>query len=798
MSLLSHRSPLIAIAAICAVLGVLAFSQHHSSSDAGPLPLTFTVTDDYDMSDWNLADDVCDSLMLTVGEQCTLRAAIEEANDEPGLNRIEFDFPVAGVNTIILLSALPPITEAVEIDGTTQGGCAADVPCVEIDGSATPTVDGLTLMGDGSTIRGLIINGFTEESAVLILLESSGNTIVGNYFGTNSTGMAADPNEIGVNIYGSDNQVGGDSAADRNILSGNGAGLIIIGTDQSVGNVVEGNYIGVGVDGETAVPNTGSGVDINLPQTDTQGENTIGPGNVISGNQGMGNTSGVFIMGSGARVHGNLIGTDATGEIAVPNDHGVVVSGQNITVGGDTPGERNVISGNTNKGIWALVNNGPVINNTISGNYIGTDADGTEPLGNGEEGVYLFEDISNNVIGGDSPSERNVIAANGEIGIRIWDSPNNQVLGNYIGTDRTGEEPMGNGFTGISVTVDGSDNNLIRGNVVVDNAQAGIDIIAGVNGTDVLANRVGITPSGDPLGNDGDGVRISDASGNLIGSPGDDANIIAHNGGAGVKVASAEIDTVDNTISGNSIHSNAGLGIDLDFGNHDLAAPVITGFGSVTGTACPNCTVEVFSDSELQGRAYEGSTTANGSGDWTLEEFPSGPNVTATATDDSGDTSEFSAAVVAPPTPTPEPTATSAVTPTATPGSSSTPGPSVTPTAVPTATPTPGPSETPGAKLAQGDVQCDDDVDSVDALQQLRDVAGLTTFQEDGCPQIGSRRRHLWRRRLRRRRRLGRRAEGAPPRRRALSDADGALHGHRRPAVARRCEVTLALLDSAA
>jgi parallel beta-helix repeat protein len=162
-------------------------------------------------------------------------------------------------------------------------------------------------------------------------------------------------------------------------------------------------------------------------------------------------------------------------------------------------------------------------------------------------------------------------------------------------------------------------------------------------------------------------VWIQDgAQGNTIG-PG---NLIAFNG-LGVWVLGS--DTRDNTITRNRIHSNAGQGIWLfDGGNGELAAPAITTVSAtqVSGTACPNCTVEVFSDAEDEGAIYEGTTTADASGNWTLAKPGglSGPYVTATATDGDGNTSQFSAAVSVPgvpPTVTVSPSPTS--TPTATP-----------------------------------------------------------------------------------------------------------------------------------
>ena len=104
-----------------------------------------------------------------------------------------------------------------------------------------------------------------------------------------------------------------------------------------------------------------------------------------------------------------------------------------------------------------------------------------------------------------------------------------------------------------------------------------------------------------------------------------------------------------NTIRGNSIHSNGGKGIEnVNGGNAELPPPVITGFGSVNGTACADCTVDVYSDDEDEGRLYESTVVVDSAGNWTLDGQPAGPNSTATATDSSGNTSEFSIAVPEP------------------------------------------------------------------------------------------------------------------------------------------------------
>jgi parallel beta-helix repeat protein len=141
-----------------------------------------------------------------------------------------------------------------------------------------------------------------------------------------------------------------------------------------------------------------------------------------------------------------------------------------------------------------------------------------------------------------------------------------------------------------------------------------------------------------PLGNRGNGISMDGGEHNII-----QGNRIAFNEEAGVKVGVSP----HNTIRRNEIHSNTGKGIMLAAGgNVGLAAPVIYSAtaGNVVGNACPGCTVEVFSDADDEGRIYEGTTLADPTGHWQLVtvHLLSGPNITATATDPDGNTSEFS------------------------------------------------------------------------------------------------------------------------------------------------------------
>ncbi len=128
------------------------------------------------------------------------------------------------------------------------------------------------------------------------------------------------------------------------------------------------------------------------------------------------------------------------------------------------------------------------------------------------------------------------------------------------------------------------------------------------------------------------------------------ANVIAHNAGAGIRIDLRQqaLSFDENEIRGNAISNNGGSGIVLDnLANGSIAAPNVTGLRPVRGGgACPNCEVDVYSDDADEGRVYEGTAIADGSGAWQLPGLFSGPNVTATVTNTSGSTSEFSAALV--------------------------------------------------------------------------------------------------------------------------------------------------------
>ncbi|MCK5053949.1 MAG: right-handed parallel beta-helix repeat-containing protein, partial [Anaerolineales bacterium] len=141
-----------------------------------------------------------------------------------------------------------------------------------------------------------------------------------------------------------------------------------------------------------------------------------------------------------------------------------------------------------------------------------------------------------------------------------------------------------------------------------------------------------------PLGNDGNGVWVFESSGNSILE-----NDVSYNLGNGVQIEGSY--AIENTISLNSIHDNAYEGIvNLSEGNLELAPPVITSMlgDHIEGTAPPDSWIEIFADTAGEGGTYLGEAVADPEGTFEYYSPLAGPNLTATATDGSGNTSEFS------------------------------------------------------------------------------------------------------------------------------------------------------------
>lgn len=188
----------------------------------------------------------------------SLRQAILDANDAPGENLIIFTLPGGGFKTIHLDSALPDITSPVIIDGWSQSG-SNQPPVIALDGTGTSnSADGLLIRSGSTTVRGLAIYGFVNG----IRIDGAGtNTIQGNYIGTDLTGTNAPGNSgDGILVNSGRNHIGGLVAGTGNLICGNGGnGIALTGTNCS-NNLVQGNYVGLAANSQSALGNFGVGV----------------------------------------------------------------------------------------------------------------------------------------------------------------------------------------------------------------------------------------------------------------------------------------------------------------------------------------------------------------------------------------------------------------------------------------------------------------------------------------------------------------------------------------------------------
>jgi len=543
--------------------------------------------------------------------QGSLRWAITNANANPGPDLIYFNISGTAPFTINLLSALPDVTDPVTIDATTQPGWAnAGTPVVELNGTnAGSSSVGLQLNSAFNTVVGLAINRFPSYG---IVLSGVSNVIQGNFIGTDTTGTTARGNgSYGIWVESSGNRIGGSKGSQGNVISGNNDNGIYIGTSS---NVVQGNYIGISATGANALGNRYSGVVINGGSgnligggtagarncisgngisgvflngedavqnmiqgnyigTDDSGELVVSnandgitvsgaSSNIISGNVISGNgTNGVFLAGPGATgniLAGNLIGTDASGILALGNRNG----GVTITASGNLIGAGNVISGNPPGGIFLV---GGASGNLVQGNLIGLSAAGTSALPNGGDGISI-SGASSNTIGGSVAAARNVISGNAYNGIKILTATDvlNTVCGNYIGTDATGTQAVPNVLAGIRIQ---GCSNVVggvtagSGNVISGNGQQGI-FLAGTNGNVmgnvIQGNLIGLDATGaGSLGNVIEGVVISGAANNQIGGTTAAArNVISANGALMQTIGYVGVYLFGAGTSGNVIQGN--------------------------------------------------------------------------------------------------------------------------------------------------------------------------------------------------------------------------------------------------
>lgn len=440
------------------------------------------------------------------------------------------------------------------VDATGAAALPNGVGLVTFTDNPVTFING-TIFGGGNAGEGNVVSA-NPGGGVGFQVNCNNNIIKGNFIGTDITGTIALGNGGGLFIQGNNNQVGGLTAAERNIISNNNGSGIGFSFGSS-NNTVVGNYIGVDVTGAVAMGNTNNGIEIS--GFDFSTSTLLSPSSpllsaavlpsplnaVVSSNNNIigGTVSGArnIIANCGSSgislnlgcnntvIQGNYIGVDVTGTVAMNNgNNGIEVGGYNFgsqtpalsnntLIGGSVAQARNIISNNSSSGIFI---NAGCSDSIIRGNYIGTDVTGLVNFGNGNVGIQITGyDYTNQVlipsngtiIGGSTAIERNVIVASTNQGIQLNAGVNNTVItGNYIGVDSTGATALANGNVGVQISgydftnhVNvGSNDTIIGGaaagqrNIISGNGNAGIQFNVGVDSTIIKGNYIGVDVTG--------------------------------------------------------------------------------------------------------------------------------------------------------------------------------------------------------------------------------------------------------------------------------------------------------------
>jgi hypothetical protein len=459
---------------------------------------------------------------LTGSGTCSIHDAILYANAHaPGPHTVTFS--IAALN---LASSLEPINVPLTIDG------AFGAPRVDISGGGArsgfdiqPGGGGVT-PGSGTTIKNLVIRNMSGAG---IAITGGGNSVFNCYIGTNAAGTAAQGNSgAGISVT---TVAAGPFTFPPNL---SGIGPNLIGIDPTSGNLISGNgQVGIDIFGQRTVLTT---------------------------------------------VAFNKIGTNFTGLAAIPNgSHGVAISGDSFA---NTIGPGNIISGNNSSVADGINIQGTVMApNVVTTNIIGPASGLLINLGNGREGIRIDSslfDISIPEVVTLGPA--NIIGYNGEDGVLITGSCKKvRVFGNFIGV---AEDPssagtfldLGNVRDGIRASTPGHQiggASVPETNVISANNSSGITLVSTATDVRIQGNIIGRDPFNlINFPNTLDGITLTNVGNNAIGGTGaGEANVIAGNGRNGVKITSGGNGWA-NLITRNSIFGNhvlvTGMGIDLD------------------------------------------------------------------------------------------------------------------------------------------------------------------------------------------------------------------------------------------
>ena len=652
----------------------------------------FTVNDTGDAEDAAL-NGTC----ATAGAVCTLRAAIQEANNTSAADTIsfahQFDGPGGGASDVITLAAgasgsMPNIVQPLTIDGGNCGTATAPEPCAELNATGARI---FLVNADDTTIAGLALRGSSDtaggDASAIVFSNADRMKLRNDWFGVSLEGTL-EANRRSVSGGESDDAViGGTNAADRNVFAASaGTGLVLANDDRVR---VQGNYFGTFANGTTltgenpaqqialfssgAQDGTAVGGLIGGPEAGVPGVCET-PCNVVAGTSGstirLESPGGLDPAGQTA-VEGNFLGLGATGGTLAVG--AIKVAGaDDVIVGGDVSRRNYVTDINADA---------DAANLTVSDNFVGLNTQGTARIADGT--IALGQFGPSPLIAGATVVRNRIARPNAGGGsAMLIEATGTVVKGNTLGIG-TGGQNVGGGAVGL-VANGGSGNQIGGSNPgegnVIGNTSTALFLGAGESGTTVAGNVIGTDASettAQPISDGATGIGILVQGPNNIvgGTTAGGENVISNTFTNAIRI---QFDNND----GNQILRNRGSNngfndllafIDLNppngqgatamtSPNRGIQAPTITAgasAASISGTSEANATIRVYRTVDVTAMSprnatnFVGQTTANGSGAWTLtcpsagcpQQAQGGDRVAATQMDNLGNTSELSNAV---------------------------------------------------------------------------------------------------------------------------------------------------------
>jgi hypothetical protein len=565
------------------------------------------------------------------------------------------------------------------------------------------TGDGIEVIGYYNHIfGGNIISGNGQLGGYQsgIYVGGHDNTVCGNYIGTNSSGASLGNTHYGVYVTGYRNFIGLPSANMENVIGYNQTGIYINNLYFAYPNIVQNNYIGT----DTSFANCGNAVGILVAGTYGNIIGGLRGSGLDSNTIGWNTDAGIRVSNAGNTISGNYIGCNAAGT-KIQNNNGIDIQGSNNLIGGSNPGGGlyygNVIAGNS---LYGILDSGG-FRNTVAGNSIGITAAGGALgnaagiyLNYGSHGDLIGGNAPGvrNIISGNTVGLQIYSAYNHKVKGNYFGS-------NEAGTSEIANTNASMMLdTALGCQIGGY--NPGEGNILTGRDDGGVGAIYFnfCQGNTVIGNWIGLLPNGAAaLNGQSIGIELFHSPNNSIGTRGNFPGNLIYGGTTSIYLDGSAGNTNGNGFYSNTLCGFSSAGITLDFGaNLGKTPPTIT--GATTHVITGNCTahdrVDVYLASRGGGVAggslkYVGSATNTGGGTWNANvsalTLTGGEYVCAVASDASNNTSPFSTNFSVP-----MPTATPTITPTCTVTATPTVSPTLTQSPVFTATATVTPTIT--------------------------------------------------------------------------------------------------------